>query len=208
MVGDVVLLLVVGSGSSVFDDVVGVLSSSPFADVHRSNKPCIIGLQTITLSGLHFFIVQKVIQGVFPSLGWSSCSPLGLCRDEESWIALGSFSGPSFMASCSKSDSLATLQILLCLNPVCDVKTRANTSTQIILASVVDPVDSFESINEFASMIQGVRNKRRSPRQMCLRNLSKNCATLRTGLSCSQETKDDMRDAGHVMEYDETENNS
>ena len=40
--GDVVLLLVVGSGSSVVDEVFGVLSFFlfPFVGAHRNNKPC------------------------------------------------------------------------------------------------------------------------------------------------------------------------
>ena len=75
------LLLVVASGSSIIDIVFGVLSFFllPFVDVLRSNKPSIIVLQIITLSGLRFFISHKVIQVVFPSFGWSfllSCQSL------------------------------------------------------------------------------------------------------------------------------------
>ena len=93
--GDVVLLLVFGSSSSVVDKVLGVEFFSPFVDVHRSYKPSIFVLQVVTSSGLRFFPFHKVIQVVFPSLGWSSCSPLSLCRDDESQIPLGCFSGPS-----------------------------------------------------------------------------------------------------------------
>ena len=55
--GDVVLLL----GSSVVDNVLGVLSFFlfPFVDVHRSDKPCIIVLQVVTLSGLRFSPLTK-----------------------------------------------------------------------------------------------------------------------------------------------------
>ena len=76
------LLLVVVSGSSMAANVFGVLCFFlfPFVDVLRSDKPCIIVLQIITLSGLRFFIFHKVFQVVFPSFGWSSCSPLSLCR--------------------------------------------------------------------------------------------------------------------------------
>ena len=73
------------------------------------------------MSGIRFFIFHKVIQVVLSSLGWSSCSPSGLCRDDESWIPLGSFSGPSFLALCSNSESLARLQCLLSFTAVCDV---------------------------------------------------------------------------------------
>ena len=80
----VVLLLVVGSGSSIIDNVFGVLSFFPFlfVDVLRRNKPCIIVLQIITLSGLRFFIFHKIIQVVFPSFIGSSCSPLSLCSTQ------------------------------------------------------------------------------------------------------------------------------
>ena len=70
----------------------------PFEDVHRSNKPCIVVLQIITLRGLSFFIFRKVTEVVFPSFGWSSCSPLGVCLYDHLRIPLDSFSGPSFLA--------------------------------------------------------------------------------------------------------------
>ena len=90
-------MLLLAFGSSVVDNVFGVLSFFlfPFVDVHRSIKPCIIVLQIITLSGIRFFIYHKVIQVVFSSLGWSSCSPLGLCRFDYHRIPLSGFSGPS-----------------------------------------------------------------------------------------------------------------
>ena len=78
--GDIVLLLVFGSCSSVVDKVLGVVSFFlfPFVDVHRSYKPSIFVLQVVTSSGLRFFPFHKVIQVVCPYLGWSSCSPWSL----------------------------------------------------------------------------------------------------------------------------------
>ena len=48
-------------GSSVVDNVLGVLSFFLFAfvDVHRSDKPCITVLQVVTLSGLRFSPLTK-----------------------------------------------------------------------------------------------------------------------------------------------------
>ena len=50
------------------------------------------------------------INVVFPSFGWSTCTYLSPCRDDESWIPLGNFTGPSFLALCSNSERLAPLQ--------------------------------------------------------------------------------------------------
>ena len=49
--GDVVLLLIFGSDSSVVDNVFGVLPffPFPFVDVHRSDKPCITIFQLVFL---------------------------------------------------------------------------------------------------------------------------------------------------------------
>ena len=44
------------------------------------NKACFCCFQIIALSGFGFFIFHKFIQVVFPYFGWSSCSPLSLCR--------------------------------------------------------------------------------------------------------------------------------
>ena len=77
--------------------------------------------QTTTSSGLSFFIFRKLIQVVFPSLGWSSCFPLSSCRDDEFWVPLSNSSGPSFLALCGNSQGLTPLQFLLCLDPICDV---------------------------------------------------------------------------------------
>ena len=106
--GDVVLLLVVVPSTSIVDNVFGVLSFFlfPFVDVLHSNKPCIFVLQIITLSGLRFFIFHNLIQVAFPSIGWSSCFPLSLCRYDKSRIPLGSFSGPSSLALCGNKESL------------------------------------------------------------------------------------------------------
>ena len=71
--GDVVLLL----GSSVVDNVLSFFLF-PFVDVDLCYKPSIFVLQVVTSSGLRFSPSHKVIQVVFPSLGWSSCSPLSL----------------------------------------------------------------------------------------------------------------------------------
>ena len=117
------LLLVVVSGASIVDNEFGVLSFFlfPFVDVLRSDKPCIIVLQIITLSGFSFFIFHKVIQVVFPSFGWYSCSPLSLCRHDRSRIPLGGFSGPSVCVLGVDSHGLSPFQLLLCFNPTCDV---------------------------------------------------------------------------------------
>ena len=117
--GDVVLLL----GSSVVDNLLGVVPFFlfPLVDVHRSDKPSIFVPQIVTSSGLRFFPFHKVIQVVFPSLGWSSCSPLSLRRDDESRIPLGSFSGPSVWIWGGDPQGLSPFQFLLCFNPTCDV---------------------------------------------------------------------------------------
>ena len=94
---DVVLLLVVVSASSFSDAVFGVLSFFfPLVDVLRSNEPFILVLQIIILSGLRFIIFHKVIQIVFPSFGWSSCSPLSLCRYDKT-----GFHSPAFLVQLS-----------------------------------------------------------------------------------------------------------
>ena len=128
--GDVVLLVRIGLGSSVIDNVFGVLPFFPFPFVvfFRSNKQCIFVIQIITLSGFSFCISHKFIQVVFPSFGRSSCSPLSLCRDDASCLPLGSFSGPSFLALCDNSESLAIFQFLLCLDPTRDVVCQQNIS--------------------------------------------------------------------------------
>ena len=89
-------------------------------------------LQIIALSGFGFFIFHRFIQVVFPSVGWSSCSPLSLSRDTESWIPLGSFSGPSFLALCSNSDSVAPCQFSLSLDRVCDVYVSSFSSVSFV----------------------------------------------------------------------------
>ena len=73
-------------GSSVIDNMFSVSSFLlfQFAVIFRSNKPCIIVLQIITLSGLSFFIFHKLIQVAFPSLGWSFRFPLSCCRADKS----------------------------------------------------------------------------------------------------------------------------
>ena len=75
--------------------------------------------QIIALSGFGGFIFHKFIQTVFPYFGWSSCISLSLCRDDKSLIPLGNFSGPSFWALCSNSESWRHINIL-CLDPVWD----------------------------------------------------------------------------------------
>ena len=78
----------------------------------RSNEPCIIIFAINTLSGLSFFIFHKLIQVVLPSLGWS-CYPLSSCRDDKSWVLLGSSSGAFFLALRGISQGLAPF-------PICD----------------------------------------------------------------------------------------
>ena len=77
--------------------------------------------QIITLSSLSFFIFHKLIEVVFPSLGWSSCFSSSSCRYVKSWVPLSSSSGPSFWALCGSSQGFSPFQFLLCLGPVCDV---------------------------------------------------------------------------------------
>ena len=88
--GDVVLVLVDMSGSSIVDNVSGVLSFFlvPLVDVIHSNNPCIIVLQIVASCGLRFFIFHRVIQVVFPSSGCSSCFPYSLCRYDKPRIPL------------------------------------------------------------------------------------------------------------------------
>ena len=83
-------------GSSVIDNMFSVLSFflCPFVDIFRSSEPCIIVFSD-------HYVVHKLIQVVFPSLGGSSCFPLSSCRDDKSWVPLGSSSGPSFSFSCA-----------------------------------------------------------------------------------------------------------
>ena len=65
------------------------------------------------------------MQVFFPSLGWFSCSPLGLSRFVEYWVPFGRFSLPSFLALCCNSQGLSPLQFLLCFNPICDAVVSA-----------------------------------------------------------------------------------
>ena len=58
-----------------------------------------------------FFIFHKFIHVVFPSGGWSSCSPSSLRKKDESWIPLDSFSGPSFLALCRNSETLVAISV-------------------------------------------------------------------------------------------------
>ena len=78
--------------------------------VFRSNKPCITVCQIITFNSLGFFIFYKLIQVVFPSLCWYSCFSLSSCRDDKSWVPLGSSSGPSFCL-CVQSARLGAISV-------------------------------------------------------------------------------------------------
>ena len=78
-------------------------------------------LQIITSSGFGFFIFHKLIQVVFPSFGWSSFSPLSLCRYDKPRIPLIGFSGPSVWALGGDPQGLSPFQFLLCFKPTCDV---------------------------------------------------------------------------------------
>ena len=91
-------------GSSVIDNMLRVLSFFLFPTrrhFFRSNKPCITVCQIITFNSLGFFIFYKLIQVVFPSLCWYSCFSLCSCRDDKSWVPLGSSFGPSFWSLCA-----------------------------------------------------------------------------------------------------------
>ena len=113
------VLLVFVSGSSSVDNVLGVLSflRFPFVDCLRSNKPCTTVLQIRTLNDLRFFIFRKIIQVVFPSIGWSSCSPLGLRRCGKHPIPLSGCFGPPLWILGGDPQGLSPLQILVCFNP-------------------------------------------------------------------------------------------
>ena len=77
----------------------------PLVDVFRSNKHCIFVFQIITWSSLSFFIFHKLIQIVFPHLGWSSCFFLSSSRGD--WALGGDRKGLSPFQS-------------LCFDTVCD----------------------------------------------------------------------------------------
>ena len=62
-----------------------------------SQKPCSVVLQIIALGGFSGFGFHEVVQVVFPSLGKSSRSPLGVSRFVEFWVPLGCFPGPSLL---------------------------------------------------------------------------------------------------------------
>ena len=65
------------------------------------------------------FLFSQTYSSRLPvSLGWSSCFHLNSCRDEKSWVQLGSFSGPSFLVFCGNSQGFTPFQILLCLDPI------------------------------------------------------------------------------------------
>ena len=104
--------------SSVFDNVLRVLffllfqSQIFFAAVSRVF--CLF-------LGLSFFIFRKLIQVVFPSLGWSACFPLSSCRDDKTWVSLSGSSGPSVWALGGNPQGLSPFQSPLCFDPVRDV---------------------------------------------------------------------------------------
>ena len=65
------------------------------------------------------FLFSQTYSSRLPvSLGWSSWFHLNSCRDDKSWVQLGSFSGPSFLVFCGDSQGLTPFQILLCLDPI------------------------------------------------------------------------------------------
>ena len=72
-----------------------VFLSFPFIDLFRSSDPCSVVLQVVNLCCLSFFIFHKLVQLIFPSLGWSSCFSLRSRRYDKSRIPLSGFSGPS-----------------------------------------------------------------------------------------------------------------
>ena len=76
-----------GLDSSVIDNVFGVLSFV-LSFLTRRQEAMYHCVQTIAPSGFGFCIFLKFKKVVFPSFGWSSCSPVSLFRDDESWIPL------------------------------------------------------------------------------------------------------------------------
>ena len=87
----------------------------PLIGVLRDNKPRVLVLQIITLSGFGFFIFHNFIHVVLPSFGWSSCSPLSLCRCDKPRIPLSSFSGPSGWAlGGDPQDSFFCVSTIIC----------------------------------------------------------------------------------------------
>ena len=64
------------------------------------------------LGGFSGFVFHEVVQDVFPSLGRSSRSPFVVSRFVESWVPLGCFPGPSFLALCCVSQGVSPPQFL------------------------------------------------------------------------------------------------
>ena len=97
--------------SSIVDNVFSVLSFFlfPFVDFFAAASQCIIVVQ---MSGDSTCLPIFWLVFLLPS---------SVCRDDESWVPLGSFSGPSFLALCGDSESLAPFQFILSLDPNCDV---------------------------------------------------------------------------------------
>ena len=81
-------------GSSTVDNVLRVsfFFSFPIVDLFCSSEPCAVVFQDITLCCLSFFIFHKLIQVIFPSLGWSSCFTSRSHRYDKSRIPPGGFS--------------------------------------------------------------------------------------------------------------------
>ena len=88
------------------------LSLLPLVGVCCSLKPCSVVLQIIALGGFSGFGFHEVVQVVFPSLGRSSRSPFVVSRFVESWVPLGCFPGPSFLALCCVSQGVSPPQFL------------------------------------------------------------------------------------------------
>ena len=116
--GDVVLLLVFGSCSSV-DKVLGVVSFFlfPFVDVHRSYKPSIFSPSRY-FEWPPFFLLSQSHSGRLP-ISWLVflLSIESFCRDDESQIPLGCFSGPFVWIWSGDPQSLSPFQFSLCFNP-------------------------------------------------------------------------------------------
>ena len=87
------------------------------------------------MKGLRCFIFHKVIHVVFPSLGWSSCTPFCLCRFDEPQFPLSGFSGSSVSALGRDPQGVQPFQFLLCFNQICDVVCH-QFFTSFVLASV------------------------------------------------------------------------
>ena len=106
----------------------------PFIDLFCSSEPCTVVFQVTTLCSLSSFIFHKLIQVIFPSLGWSSCFSFRPRRYHQSRIPLGGFSGPSVWAIGGDSQRLSPFQFLLWFDdPICVIVCQHFSSASLAL---------------------------------------------------------------------------